>query len=204
MFAYVAAALAFSCGFRACEIRGLRWKHIDWARKRLSVRRSKTPAGWRDPSLNQACLTALSELHQAGRTDSRHLLSRRRLHLNRHGDERRWLVEVSTVGREGMIGVSAILNGDPSPSATMVQAKPTLLPDASRRVPVHLLSFDPISWRYFAMITSPNNWSIQIRYRRPRVPLCLAESAERFRSRSANAARKRTFFEHGPIFSISY
>ena len=59
----VAAAVAFYCGLRACEI-SLRWKHIDWAHKRLSVRRSKTPAGWRDPSLNQACLTALSELHQ--------------------------------------------------------------------------------------------------------------------------------------------
>jgi hypothetical protein len=26
------------------------------------------------------------------------------------------MVEVATVGREGLIGVSAILNGDPSPS----------------------------------------------------------------------------------------
>ena len=32
------------------------------------------------------------------------------------------MVEVATVGREGMIGVSAVLNGDPSPSAAMVQA----------------------------------------------------------------------------------
>src|SRR5437762_5418914 len=33
------------------------------------------------------------------------------------------MVEVATVGREGMLGVSAILNGDLSPSATMVQAE---------------------------------------------------------------------------------
>ena len=33
------------------------------------------------------------------------------------------MVEVATVGREGMIGVSAILNGDPSPAAAMVQAE---------------------------------------------------------------------------------
>jgi integrase len=64
MFAYVAAALAFYCGLRACEIRSLRWRNVDWDRKRLSVRRSKTPAGWRDPSLNQACVTALCELHR--------------------------------------------------------------------------------------------------------------------------------------------
>src|SRR5688572_26759006 len=33
------------------------------------------------------------------------------------------MVEVATVGREGMLGLSAVLNGDPSPSATMVQAE---------------------------------------------------------------------------------
>src|SRR6266581_108556 len=32
------------------------------------------------------------------------------------------MVEVATIGREGMLGVSAVLNGDPSPSAAMVQA----------------------------------------------------------------------------------
>ena len=33
------------------------------------------------------------------------------------------MVEVATIGREGMLGISAILNGDPSPAAAMVQAE---------------------------------------------------------------------------------
>jgi len=33
------------------------------------------------------------------------------------------MVEVATIGREGMLGVSAVLNGDPSPSAAMVQSE---------------------------------------------------------------------------------
>lgn len=33
------------------------------------------------------------------------------------------MVEVATIGREGMIGVSAVVNGDPGPSAAMVQGE---------------------------------------------------------------------------------
>jgi CRP-like cAMP-binding protein len=33
------------------------------------------------------------------------------------------MVEVATIGREGVLGVSALLNGDPSPSAAMVQGE---------------------------------------------------------------------------------
>lgn len=33
------------------------------------------------------------------------------------------MVEVATIGREGLLGVSAVLNGDPSPAAAMVQAE---------------------------------------------------------------------------------
>jgi len=61
-FAYVAATLDFFCGLRACEIKGLQWKDISLEEWRLSVRRSKTAAGWRDPSLNDTCLEALREL----------------------------------------------------------------------------------------------------------------------------------------------
>jgi integrase len=62
-FAYVAATLDFFCGLRACEIKALQWKHLSFDDRRLSIRRSKTPAGWRDPSLNETCLDALRELH---------------------------------------------------------------------------------------------------------------------------------------------
>jgi len=33
------------------------------------------------------------------------------------------MVEVATIGREGLLGVSAVLDGDPSPAAAMVQAE---------------------------------------------------------------------------------
>jgi integrase len=78
LYAYVAATLDFFCGLRACEIRALQWKHIAWEHRRLSVRRSKTPAGWRDPSLNDTCLAALRELHgrakRLGFTEPEHFL----------------------------------------------------------------------------------------------------------------------------------
>jgi Phage integrase family len=35
---------------------------VDFERARIQIRRSKTPAGWRDPSLNEACVQALREL----------------------------------------------------------------------------------------------------------------------------------------------
>ena len=78
IFAYVAAALSFYCGLRACEIKGLQWRHVDFLRARIQVRRSKTPAGWRDPSLNDACVTALRELwsraNQLGFTENDHFV----------------------------------------------------------------------------------------------------------------------------------
>jgi len=62
LFAYVASTLAFYCGLRACEIRGLRWEDIDLPSRLLHVRKSKTPAGWRSPTLNETCLHVLQTL----------------------------------------------------------------------------------------------------------------------------------------------
>ena len=68
LYAYVAATLAFYCGLRACEIKGLRWQDVDLANRLLHVRRSKTPAGWRSPTLNVTCLRVLQELHDRAAT----------------------------------------------------------------------------------------------------------------------------------------
>lgn len=64
-YAYTAANLAFFCGMRACEIKGLQWKDIDMENATLHIRRSKTPAGWRSPSLNNVCVSALAVLRQS-------------------------------------------------------------------------------------------------------------------------------------------
>jgi integrase len=86
-FAYVATTLDFFCGLRACEIKALQWKHISWEDRRLSVRRSKTPAGWRDPSLNDTCLGALRELH--GRAQQLGFSERDHFLFPWHGQHRR-------------------------------------------------------------------------------------------------------------------
>jgi integrase len=67
-YAHAAATLAAYCGLRACEIKGLQWKDIDFASALLSIRRSKTPAGWRTPTLNAVCLQVLTGLFETART----------------------------------------------------------------------------------------------------------------------------------------
>ena len=48
---------------RPVEIRSLRWKDIDWIHRTLTITVSKTPEGWRTPSLNTTCLTVLQSLY---------------------------------------------------------------------------------------------------------------------------------------------
>ena len=62
MYAHTAATLAFYCGMRACEIKALRWQNVDLDGGTLDIRRSKTPAGWRTPTLNEVCKIALTNL----------------------------------------------------------------------------------------------------------------------------------------------
>ena len=63
LYAHAAATLAFYCGMRACEIKALKWENIDLTAGVLEIRRSKTPAGWRNPTLNDVCKQALVNLY---------------------------------------------------------------------------------------------------------------------------------------------
>jgi integrase len=68
LYAYVASTLAFYCGLRACEIKALHWGDVDWSGPLLHVRRSKTPAGWRSPTLNATCVKVLRHLRDQAAT----------------------------------------------------------------------------------------------------------------------------------------
>jgi integrase len=63
LYAYTAAVLGSYCGMRPCEIKALQWKDVDFASSVLEIRRSKTPAGWRSPTLNTVCKDTLAQLH---------------------------------------------------------------------------------------------------------------------------------------------
>jgi integrase len=59
---YVLLIFCHYCGMRPCESFGLKQGDINWQKKFLTIMRSKTPAGWRYPSLNHTCLGALQML----------------------------------------------------------------------------------------------------------------------------------------------
>jgi integrase len=42
----------------------LQWKDVDLSASLLEIRHSKTPAGWRTPTLNTVCSEALASLYQ--------------------------------------------------------------------------------------------------------------------------------------------
>jgi integrase len=62
--AYCAAVLALNTTCRSCELRGLRWRAVDWTGITITIRRSstKTNAGARVIPLNADALVALMEL----------------------------------------------------------------------------------------------------------------------------------------------
>jgi integrase len=67
LYAYTAAVLGAYCGMRSCEIKALQWKDVDLVAGVLDIRRSKTPAGWRSPTLNSICRQTLSQLREKAR-----------------------------------------------------------------------------------------------------------------------------------------
>jgi integrase len=60
--AFTAGVLGAFCGMRGCEIKALQWKDVDLAAGVLDIRHSKTPAGWRAPTLNSICKESLAAL----------------------------------------------------------------------------------------------------------------------------------------------
>jgi len=62
LYAYTASVLGAFCGMGSCEIKGLKWKDIDFVSGVVEIRRSKTPAGWRSPTLNAICRETLLQL----------------------------------------------------------------------------------------------------------------------------------------------
>jgi integrase len=67
LYAYTAAVLGAYCGMRSCEIKALQWKDVDLVAGVLNIRRSKTPAGWRSPTLNSVCRQTLAQLRDKTR-----------------------------------------------------------------------------------------------------------------------------------------
>ena len=66
VWAKLAAILALNTTMRSCEIRGLRWKHLDFLNKTLTIRRetTKSDAGERNLPLNADAFEAILELRK--------------------------------------------------------------------------------------------------------------------------------------------
>ena len=62
--ARLAATLALNTTMRACEIRGLQWRDVDFIERTLTVRVSKTAAGERVIPLNASAWAAILELRE--------------------------------------------------------------------------------------------------------------------------------------------
>jgi integrase len=62
--ARLAMTIALNTTMRACEIRGLQWRDVDFMERTLTVRRSKTEAGERIIPLNQDAWDAILELRE--------------------------------------------------------------------------------------------------------------------------------------------
>ncbi len=65
--ARLAATLALNTTMRACEIRGLQWRDVNFLERTLAVRRSKTEAGERVIPLNADAWAAILELRERAR-----------------------------------------------------------------------------------------------------------------------------------------
>ena len=61
--ARLAAILALNTTMRSCEIKGLRWRDVNWLDRILSVCSSKTDAGVREIPINGSAWNILRELH---------------------------------------------------------------------------------------------------------------------------------------------
>jgi integrase len=76
--AYLAMTLTFNTTMRACEVKGLQWRDIDFLDRTLTVRHSKTDAGKRVIPLNdeawQAILAPYHRAQKIGGTEPNHYI----------------------------------------------------------------------------------------------------------------------------------
>ena len=66
--ARLAMTLALNTTMRGCELKGLRWRDVDFMERTLTVRRSKTAAGERVIPLNTDAMAAILELWERAKT----------------------------------------------------------------------------------------------------------------------------------------